>query len=298
MVGVCTLIREEPAKRNPNALAGQVCAHESRNARQILDGTESGQAAPDVPVHLRRPGGVQWPLCWSSGGLHGSKGRYATFLLRPKVLVDDPLGLPLIGLARLAGKVNLRWRGVGEGHLHLVAQARLPFGKALAEVGDAGLQRRIVDEVAGFVRVGLEIKELEVADFGVADEFVTLVTDGALDVEEGQKDGVADGSLAAGEEGLEGLALEALGDVEAIIGGENDDGVAGLAGFFERFEDAADLRVEVRHEGVVFGELAANDAFGAGPGGKVFVADVAHHAVVKAELGLVIVGVSGGRRFS
>jgi hypothetical protein len=105
----------------------------------------------------------------------------------------------LIGLARLAGKVNLRWRGVGEGHLHLVAQARLPFGKALAEVGDAGLQRRIVDEVAGFVRVGLEIKELEVADFGLANEFVTLVTDGALDVEEGQKDGVADGSLAAVE---------------------------------------------------------------------------------------------------
>jgi hypothetical protein len=58
VVGVCTLIREEPAKRNSNALAGQVCAHESRNAQHILDGTESGQAAPDVPVHLRRPGGL------------------------------------------------------------------------------------------------------------------------------------------------------------------------------------------------------------------------------------------------
>lgn len=57
------------------------------------------------------------------------------------------------------------------------------------------------------------------------------------------------------------------------------------------------MRVEVRHEDVVFGELAANDAFGAGPGGKVFVADVAHHAVVKAELGLVIGGLAEAGAF-
>ncbi len=69
------------------------------------------------------------------------------------------------------------------------------------------------------------------------------------------------------------LAHEAvLADGEAVVCGEDDVGVAGLAGGLESVEDAADLGVHVRDDGVVLAAVGADGVFGAREGREDLVA--------------------------
>ena len=60
------------------------------------------------------------------------------------------------------------------------------------------------------------------------------------------------------------LADEAVAaDGQAVVGSEDDERVVALARVVERFEDAADLLVEMRDDGVVAGEFLPHVVFGA-----------------------------------
>ncbi len=69
----------------------------------------------------------------------------------------------------------------------------------------------IVVDGAGFAGVGLEIEELAVAELRVADEFPAFVADGALDLDVGEENGVAEGRLRAGPERAHAFAEDAGG---------------------------------------------------------------------------------------
>ena len=61
---------------------------------------------------------------------------------------------------------------------------------------------------------------------------------------------------------------------QAVIGRKNDDRVRGLARFFERLQDAADLLVEVGDHAVVISQMLADVRLGARPRGQPLVAPV------------------------
>ena len=82
------------------------------------------------------------------------------------------------------------------------------------------------------------------------------------------------------------LAEQAVAaECQAVIRGEDDDGVVRLAGLFECGENAADLFIEVCDQSIVLGELVTNHPLGARPCAEVFVTSPVHHAVIERELG-------------
>ena len=71
---------------------------------------------------------------------------------------------------------------------------------------------------------------------------------------------------------------------ETVVGGEDDDRVVPLAGFFQRRENPPDLLVHMRDQAVILGQLIADHHLGSRPGAQVLVATAAHHAVVEWKL--------------
>ena len=81
---------------------------------------------------------------------------------------------------------------------------------------------------------------------------------------------------------------------EAVVSREDHPGVLFQAPLAECAEDAADLRVEVRHQRVVLTQLIADDPRIARPGRQVFVATAAHLPIVKRVLGEEVGGQGRG----
>ena len=161
-----------------------------------------------------------------------------------EVFFHDPLGLPLISFAGLAGEIDFgRWvaAGVqGEG----VADCGLPCLHGGGEAGDVGRAGGVVVDAGGFVGIVLQIEELTVTEFWITDKFPAFVAHGALDLDVGEEDGVAETLFGAGPEGADAFAEDAGGWSDAgefAEGGENIEEVGeGLDGFAFGNAGAAD----------------------------------------------------------
>ena len=69
-------------------------------------------------------------------------------------------------------------------------------------------------------------------------------------------------------------------DGQAMITGEDEDGVIVLAAGLESVQDSANLLIQKSDTGIIIGQMAANEFRRARPGGELFVADC-HLAVVE-----------------
>ena len=181
------------------------------------------------------------------GGNAGAGTRPPTWpelLCWVEVFFDDPLGLPLVGFAFLAGEIDFGRRvaaGVqGEG----VADFLLPGFHRGGEACDVGGVGGIVVNGARFVGIVLQIEELAVTEFWITDKFPAFVAHGALDLDVGEEDGVAEALFGVGPERADALAEDA--------GGRSDTGE-----FAERRENIEEVGECL--DGFALGDAGAAD---------------------------------------
>ena len=97
-----------------------------------------------------------------------------------EVLLDDPVRLPLIGLACGARQIDC-WRlPVRGGYRCRITEPRLPRAHQLLQARDVTGVLGPLDEVGHLMRIGAQVEQLQVSERRIGDELPALVTHRSL----------------------------------------------------------------------------------------------------------------------